>query len=57
MFEIEHMNETFDYSLIDNDTAEFLKEREYTINGIAEDARIKIGKELKKSTRQTRQPS
>lgn len=48
MFEIEHMNETFDYSLIDNDTAEFLKEREYTINGIAEDARIKIGKELKK---------
>ncbi|MFE9688121.1 hypothetical protein, partial [Streptomyces sp. NPDC006285] len=49
MFEIEHMNETFDYSLIDNDTAEFLKEREYTINGIAEDARIKIGKELKKA--------
>lgn len=43
------MNETFDYSLIDNDTAEFLKEREYTINGIAEDARIKIGKELKKA--------
>ena len=36
-------------SLIDNDTAEFLKEREYTINGIAEDARIKIGKELKKA--------
>jgi len=49
LFEIEHMNETFDYSLIDNDTAEFLKEREYTINGIAEDARIKIGKELKKA--------
>lgn len=49
MFEIEHMNETFDYSLIDNDTAEFLKEREYTINGIAEDARIKVGKELKKA--------
>lgn len=49
MFEIEHMNETFDYSLVDNDTAEFLKEREYTINGIAEDARIKIGKELKKA--------
>ena len=49
MFEIEHMNETFDYSLIDNDTAEFLKEREYTINGIAEDTRIKIGKELKKA--------
>ncbi|MDU0441578.1 hypothetical protein [Staphylococcus haemolyticus] len=49
MFEIEHMNETFDYSLVDNETAEFLKEREYTINGIAEDARIKIGKELKKA--------
>src|SRR5699024_234265 len=42
------MNETFDYSLVDNDTAEFLKEREYTINGIAEDDRIKIGRELKK---------
>lgn len=49
MFEIEHMNETFDYSLVDNETAEFLKEREYTINGIAEDARIKIGRELKKT--------
>lgn len=49
MFEIEHMNETFDYSLVDSETAEFLKEREYTINGIAEDARIKIGKELKKA--------
>ncbi|EGG63228.1 hypothetical protein ACUZXU_09340 [Staphylococcus epidermidis] len=49
MFEIEHMNEVFDYSLIDGETAEFLKEREYTINGIAEDARIKIGKELKKA--------
>lgn len=49
MFEIEHMNETFDYSLVDYDTAEFLKEREYTINGIAEDARIKIGRELKKA--------
>ncbi|MBM0749962.1 hypothetical protein [Staphylococcus epidermidis] len=49
MFEIERMNETFDYSLVDNETSEFLKEREYTINGIAEDARIKIGKELKKA--------
>lgn len=49
MFEIEHMNETFDYSLVDNETAEFLKEREYTINGIAEDARLKIGRELKKT--------
>ena len=49
MFEIEHMNETFDYSLVDNETADFLKEREYTINGIAEDARIKIGRELKKA--------
>jgi len=49
LFEIEHMNETFDYSLVDNETAEFLKEREYTINGIAEDARIKIGRELKKA--------
>ena len=43
------MNEVFDYSLVDGETAEFLKEREYTINGIAEDARIKIGKELKKA--------
>ncbi|MCI2750607.1 hypothetical protein FH161_00310 [Staphylococcus lugdunensis] len=49
MFEIERMNETFDYSLVDNETAEFLKEREYTINGIAEDARIKIGRELNKA--------
>ncbi|MGN4156952.1 hypothetical protein [Staphylococcus auricularis] len=49
MFEIEHMNKTFDYSLVDNETAEFLKEREYTINGIAEDARIKIGGELLKA--------
>ncbi|MCD8916316.1 hypothetical protein K2V61_12280 [Staphylococcus simulans] len=49
MFEIEHMNETFDYTLVDSETAEFLKEREYTINGIAEDARIKIGRELKKA--------
>lgn len=49
MFEIEHMNETFDYSLVDDETADFLKEREYTINGIAEDARIKIGRELKKA--------
>lgn len=49
MFEIEHMNKTFDYSLVDSETAEFLKEREYTINGIAEDARIKIGRELKKA--------
>lgn len=48
MFEIERMNKTFDYSLVDKETAEFLKEREYTINGIAEDARIKIGRELKK---------
>ncbi|MCO4364368.1 hypothetical protein [Staphylococcus agnetis] len=49
MFEIEHMNQTFDYSLVDKETAEFLKEREYTINGIAEDARIKIGRELLKA--------
>ncbi|MTV23760.1 hypothetical protein [Staphylococcus delphini] len=49
MFEIEHMNKTFDYSSVDKETAEFLKEREYTINGIAEDARIKIGRELKKA--------
>lgn len=49
MFEIEHMNEMFDYSLVDGETAEFLKEREYTINGIAEDARIKIGRELEKA--------
>lgn len=43
------MNEMFDYSLVDGETAEFLKEREYTINGIAEDARIKIGRELEKA--------
>lgn len=49
MFEIERMNKTFDYSLVDKETAEFLKEREYTINGIAEDARIRIGRELKKA--------
>lgn len=49
MFEIEQMNQSFDYSLVDEETADFLKEREYTINGIAEDARIKIGRELKKA--------
>lgn len=49
MFEIEQMNQSFDYSLVDEETAYFLKEREYTINGIAEDARIKIGRELKKA--------
>lgn len=49
MFEIEEMKKTFDYSLVDNETAEYLKEREYTINGIAEDARIRIGRELKKA--------
>ena len=49
MFEIEQMDKQFDYSLVDDETADFLKEREYTINGIAEDARIKIGRELKKA--------
>lgn len=49
MFEIEQMDKQFDYSLVDDKTADFLKVREYTINGIAEDARVKIGRELKKA--------
>src|SRR5699024_9246945 len=49
MFEIEKMENEFDYSLVDNDTAEFLRSCEYEMNGIAEDARIKFGKVLKKA--------
>ena len=49
MFEIEKMETEFDYSLVDNDTAEFLRSCEYEINGIAEDARVKFGKVLIKA--------
>ena len=49
MFEIEQMEKQFDYSLVDNDTAEFLRSCEYEINGIAEDARVKFGKVLVKA--------
>ena len=49
MFEIEQMEQQFDYSLVDNDTAEFLRSCEYEINGIAEDARVKFGKVLIKA--------
>ena len=47
MFEIEQMEQQFDYSLVDNDTADFLRSCEYEMNGIAEDARVKFGKVLK----------
>src|SRR5699024_5160425 len=43
MFEIEKMEKEFDYSLVDNETAEFLRSCEYEMNGIAEDARVKFG--------------
>ena len=49
MFEIEQMEKQFDYSLVDNDTADFLRSCEYEINGIAEDARVKFGKVLVKA--------
>lgn len=49
MFEIEQMEKQFDYSLVDNDTAEFLRSCEYEINGIAEDARVKFGAVLIKA--------
>lgn len=49
MFEIEKMETEFDYSLVDNDTAEFLRSCEYEINGIAEDARVKFGAVLEKA--------
>lgn len=49
MFEIEKMEKQFDYSLVDNDTAEFLRSCEYEINGIAEDARVKFGAVLIKA--------
>ena len=49
MFEIEQMEQQFDYSLVDNDTADFLRSCEYEINGIAEDARVKFGKVLIKA--------
>lgn len=49
MFELEKMNQKFDYSLVDCDTADFLRSCEYEINGIAEDARVKIGGVLKRA--------
>lgn len=49
MFEIEKMESEFDYSLVDNDTADFLRSCEYEINGIAEDARVKFGTVLIKA--------
>lgn len=49
MFEIEKMEQRFDYSLVDNDTADFLRSCEYEINGIAEDARVKFGAVLIKA--------
>src|SRR5699024_2970116 len=49
MFEIEKMEQEFDYSLVDNETADFLRSCEYEINGITEDARIKVGGVLLKA--------
>src|SRR5690625_2014547 len=49
MFEIERMDKEFDYSLVDNETADFLRSCEYEMNGIAEDARLKIGGVLLKA--------
>src|SRR5699024_9852439 len=49
MFEIEKMENEFDYSLVDNETADFLRSCEYEINGITEDARIKVGGVLLKA--------
>lgn len=43
------MEQQFDYSLVDNDTADFLRSCEYEINGIAEDARVKFGAVLIKA--------
>ena len=43
------MEQQFDYSLVDNDTADFLRSCEYEINGIAEDARVKFGSVLIKA--------
>src|SRR5699024_1503353 len=43
------MENEFDYSLVDNETADFLRSCEYEINGITEDARIKVGGVLLKA--------
>lgn len=48
MFEIDKMEQDFDYSLVDNETADYLRSCEYEMNGIAEDARVKFGKVLKR---------
>lgn len=37
----------FDYSLVDQSTAEYLESKSYKIHGIADNMRTKIGKELK----------
>src|SRR5699024_5781594 len=42
------MEQEFDYSLVDNETADFLRSCEYEMNGIAEDARVKFGRVLKR---------
>src|SRR5690625_947557 len=49
MLKIERMEKKFDYSLLDNETADFLRSCEYEMNGIAEDARLKIGGVLLKA--------
>ena len=43
------MEQEFDYSIVDNETADFLRSCEYEMNGIAEDARVKFGGVLKKA--------
>lgn len=43
------MEQEFDYSLVDNNTADFLRSCEYEMNGIAEDARVRFGGVLKKA--------
>src|SRR5699024_7244153 len=43
------MEQEFDYSLVDNETADFLRSCEYEINGITEHARIKAGGVLVKA--------
>lgn len=49
MFEITKMEQEFDYSIVDNETADFLRSCEYEMNGIAEDARVKFGGVLKRA--------
>lgn len=49
MFEIEKMEKEFDYSSVDNETADFLRSCEYEMNGIAADARVRFGGVLAKA--------